>query len=392
MNRLIRLQAKKTKLVIGLISGTSVDGIDAILVRIRGSGTRTKFSQLAFYTHPYREGVRRLILKNSVAGSSSVEEITRLNFLVGELFAESAAGVVRRAGYQLSEVDLIGSHGQTIHHLPHPERFAGRVIRATLQIGDPSVIAKRTGVPTVGDFRVADVALGGEGAPLVPYVDFLLFRSTAKSRGLLNIGGIANLTILPKSCTLSDVRAFDTGPGNMVIDALMKKFYRKPYDKGGKLAMQGRASAPLLQKFAEHPFVKAKPPKSTGREEFGEDFVARMLKSGSALSKDELLATAAQLTGYCVYDNYRRFIEKKTKLDELIVSGGGAHNGAIMSGLHKYFRPVPVRKTDDYGISADAKEALCFALLANETIAGNPSNVPSVTGASKPTVLGKICL
>lgn len=392
MNRLIRLQAKKTKLVIGLISGTSVDGIDAILVRIRGNGTGMKFSQLAFYTHPYPKEVHQLILKNSVAGSSSVEEITRLNFLLGELFAEAAARVVRRAGRQLSEVDLIGSHGQTIHHLPHPEIFAGRVIRSTLQIGDPSVIAKRTGVPTVGDFRVADVALGGEGAPLVPYVDFLLFRSTAKSRGLLNIGGIANLTILPKGCTLRDVRAFDTGPGNMVIDTLMKKLYRKPYDEGGKLAMQGRTSTPLLRKLAEHRFVKTKPPKSTGREEFGENFVVGMLQSGSLLPRVDLLATAAELTAYCVYENYRRFIEKKTKLDELIVSGGGTHNGAIMRGLHKYFRSVPVRKIDDYGISADAKEALCFALLANETIAGNPSNVPSVTGAAKPTVLGKICL
>ena len=392
MNELIRLQGKKNKLVIGLMSGTSVDGIDAVLVRVSGSGSRTTFKQLAFRTYAYTSRVRQLILRNSVAASSSVEEIARLNFLLGELFADAAAHVVKSAGYGLSDVDLIGSHGQTIHHLPHPWKFVGKSIRATLQIADPSVIAKHTGVTTVGDFRVADVALDGQGAPLVPYFDFLVFRSRTKSRGLLNIGGIANITILPKNCTVGDVRAFDTGPGNMVVDALMKKFYHKPCDEDGKLAMQGKTSQSLLRKLAEHPFVRRRPPKSTGREEFGGKFVAHMLVLGSSLTKLDLLATATELTAYCVHENYRRFIEKKTKLDELIISGGGAHNKAITRGLQKYFSPVPVRRIEDYGISSDAKEALCFALLANETLAGNPGNVPAVTGARKPTILGKICI
>jgi anhydro-N-acetylmuramic acid kinase len=392
MNRLLRLQAKKSKLIIGLMSGTSVDGVDAVLLRVRGSGVQTTYKQLAFIAQPYPKVVRQAIIRNSIAGSSSVEGITRLNFLLGELFADAAARVAKSAGYRLSDVDLIGSHGQTIHHLPNVWRFAGKRIRATLQIGDPSVIAKRTGVLTVGDFRGGDVALGGQGAPLVPYLDFLLFRSLTKARGLLNIGGIANITILPRNCRLEDIQAFDTGPGNMVVDAVMNRLYHKTYDRNGKLAIRGRTSDSLLRRLADHPFVKKEPPKSTGREEFGEEFVKKILRFGSSLARQDLLATVAELTAYCVYENYVRFIEKKVKLDELVVSGGGAQNRAIMAALQKYFRPVLVKAIEEYGVSSEAKEAICFALLANETISGNPGNVPTVTGAKKRTLLGKICL
>jgi anhydro-N-acetylmuramic acid kinase len=392
MNRLLRLQGKKNKLIIGLMSGTSLDGIDAVLLEVGGSGIRTSYRQLAFISHPYPPGVREMILRNSTADSSSVEEIARLNFLLGEFFADAAAHVTTRAGRMLSDVDLIGSHGQTIHHLPNWWRFAGKRIRATLQIGDPSVIAKRTGIPTVGDFRVGDVALGGQGAPLVPYVDYLLFRSRTRSRGLLNIGGIANITILPQNCGLENVQAFDTGPGNMVIDALTERFYQKPYDKNGELAMRGKASRSLLRRLAEYPFLRRKPPKSTGREEFGEEFISQVLRRGASLTEQDLLATVTEFTAYSVYQNYKRFVEKKTRLDELVVSGGGAHNRAIIAGLQRYFNPVQVRKVGDYGISSDAKEAICFALLANEAISGNAGNVPAATGAKEPTLLGKICL
>jgi anhydro-N-acetylmuramic acid kinase len=392
MHQLLRLQGKKKKLIIGLMSGTSVDGIDAVLLRVGGSGTRTSYKQLAFISSPYPRNVREMILRNSSAHSSSVEEISHLNFLLGEFFADAAARVTRRASCKLSDVDLIGSHGQTIHHLPNPWRFAGKRIRATLQIGDPAIIAKRTGIATVGDFRIGDIALGGQGAPLVPYIDYLLFRSKTRSRGLLNIGGIANITILPKNCGLEDIRAFDTGPGNMVIDALTGRFYQQPYDKSGKFARLGKVSRSLLRRLGEHPFVRRKPPKSTGREEFGERFVSRVLRRGASLTKLDLLATVTEFTAYSVYQNYKRFVEKETRLDELVVSGGGAHNKAIIAGLRRYFSPVQVRIIEDYGISSDAKEAVCFALLANETIAGNPGNVPAVTGANKPTILGKICL
>jgi anhydro-N-acetylmuramic acid kinase len=392
MHRLLRLQGKKKKLIIGLMSGTSVDGIDAVLLRVAGSGTRTSYKQLAFISSPYPRNVREMILRNSSADSSSVEEIARLNFLLGEFFADAAARVTRRAGCKLSDVGLIGSHGQTIQHLPNSWRFAGKRIRATLQIGEPAVIAKRTGITTVGDFRVGDIALGGQGAPLVPYVDYLFFRSKTRSRGLLNIGGIANITILPKNCGVEDIQAFDTGPGNMVIDALTRRFYRQPYDKSGQFAMRGKVSRFLLLRLGEHPFVRRKPPKSTGREEFGERFVVRVLRQGAPLTKPDLLATVTEFTAYSVYQNYKRFVEKETRLDELVVSGGGAHNRVIMAGLQRYFTSIQVRTIEDYGISSDAKEAICFALLANETIAGNSGNVPAVTGASKYTILGKICL
>jgi anhydro-N-acetylmuramic acid kinase len=374
------------------MSGTSADGVDAVLLRVRRSGVRTAYKQLAFITEAYPSGVRQFIMRNSIADSGSVEEITRLNFLLGELFADAAARVAERAGHRLSDVDLIGSHGQTIHHLPNIWRSAGKRIRATLQIGDPSVIAKRTGVLTVGDFRVGDVALGGQGAPLVPYVDFLLFRSPTESRGLLNIGGIANITILPRNCRLEDVQAFDTGPGNMVVDAVVNRLYHKLCDKDGKLAIRGKTSSSLLRRLADHPFVREKPPKSTGRENFGDGFVNEVLRLGSSLAKQDLLATVAELTAYCVYENYKKFIEKKVKLDELIVSGGGTHNEAIMAGLRKYFKAIMIRKIEEYGIPSDAKEAVCFALLANETVSGNPGNVPGVTGAKERTILGKICL
>jgi anhydro-N-acetylmuramic acid kinase len=374
------------------MSGTSADGVDAVLLQVSGSGTRISYRQLAFISRPYPRNVREMVLRNSSANSSSVEEISRLNFLLGEFFADAAARVTRHAGYRLSNVDLIGSHGQTIHHLPNPWRFAGKRIRATLQIGDPAVIAKRTGVTTVGDFRVGDIALGGQGAPLVPYIDYLLFRSKTRSRGLLNIGGIANITILRKKCGLGDIRAFDTGPGNMVIDTLTRRFYQQPYDKSGKFAMRGKVSQSLLRRLGEHPFVGREPPKSTGREEFGERFVSRVLREGASLTKPDLLATATEFTAYSVYENYKKFVEKETGLDELVVSGGGAHNRAIIAGLQRYFTPIQVRTIEDYGVSSDAKEAICFALLANETIAGNLGNVPNVTGASKSTILGKICL
>lgn len=392
MHQLLRLQGKKKKLIIGLMSGTSADGIDAVLLRVNGSGTRTSFKQLAFISSPYPHDVREMIIRNSTPNSSSVEEISHLNILLGEFFADAAARVAERAGYRLSDIDLMGSHGQTIHHLPNPWRFAGKRIRATLQIGDPAVIAKRTGVITVGDFRVGDIALSGQGAPLVPYVDYLLFRSRIRSRGLLNIGGIANITILPKNCRRDDIQAFDTGPGNMVIDALTRRFYQQPYDKNGEFAIRGRVLRPFLLRLGEHPFVRRKPPKSTGREEFGERFVSRVLRQGASLTKWDLLATVTEFTAYSVYENYKRFVEKETGLDELVVSGGGAHNRAIIAGLRRYFTPIQVRTIEDYGISSDSKEAICFALLANETIAGNPGNVPGVTGASKPTILGKICL
>ena len=374
------------------MSGTSVDSIDAALVEIRGEGPSTRIRLIAFGMFPFSPKVRRLILENSLPGTGSVDAICRINVLLAHLYAGAVRKLARRAGYRLADIDLIGSHGQTVHHLPRAKRFFGTSIRSTLQLGDPSTLAKLTGIPTVGDFRLADMALGGQGAPLVPYVDYLLFRSRTKTRILLNLGGIANLTFLPRNCSPGQVVAFDTGPANMVVDGLARHLYRAPFDRGGRFALRGKADPGLLRRMMSHPFLKKRPAKSTGREEFGEAFLKSLLRQRNRLHRDDLLATAAAFTAASVADQYRRFVPKKPQLDEVLVSGGGVHNRAIMRCLAEEFAPVPVSAVDGIGMPADAKEAVCFAVLANETIAGQPSNLPRVTGARAATVLGKICL
>ena len=228
------------------MSGTSADGTDAALVRISGSGTSTRITQLAFDTYPYPAGLRKLVLDISVPGRGSVDLLCELNILIAHFFSDAVKKIARKARVKLSDIDLIGSHGQTVQHLPRPKRTFGKVVRSTLQIGDPSTIAKLTGIPTVGDFRVADMAVGGEGAPLVPSFDYLMFRSKTKNRILLNLGGIANFTALAKNCSVTQVQAFDTGPANMIIDALMMQLYRKKYDAGGRIALRGSIVPELL--------------------------------------------------------------------------------------------------------------------------------------------------
>jgi anhydro-N-acetylmuramic acid kinase len=374
------------------MSGTSADGIDAALVRITGSGPATRLKQLAFGSYRYPEGLREILLINSLPGSGSVDLVCDLNVLIAHFFADAVKSVVRKAHLPLSAVDLIGSHGQTVHHLPMAKRVFGTRIRSTLQIGDPSTIAQLTGIVTVGDFRPADMAADGQGAPLVPYFDFLMFRSKKKNRLLLNIGGIANVTALPKNCTIDDVMAFDTGPGNMIVDALMSRWYGKKFDNGGRTALKGEILPGLLLDLVSHSYFTKKPPKSTGRELFGASFLPRMEKLARTAKREDLLATATELTPFTVFDQYNRFIAARMKPDEVLVSGGGAHNRAMMEALRDYFRPVPVHRVESAGFSSDAKEAVCFAVLANETISEHAANIPQVTGARKPVILGKICL
>ncbi len=391
MHTLRQLLSTKTKLIAGLMSGTSVDSIDAVLVRVQGNGTATKYEELAFVSHPFPRGLKEYVLEQSRPGCGTVEALCALNIVLAHVFADAVNAVAHKAGVPLTSIDLIGSHGQTVHHMPAEQKLFGKKIRSTLQLGDPSTIAKLTGIPTVGDFRTGDMALGGEGAPLVPYFDYIAFRSRTKKRALVNIGGIANITVIPKKCTLDDVRAFDTGPGNMVIDGLMKKFYHKEYDDGGRIAATGQIIPALLDAMRRHTYFSVKPPKSTGREMFGELFISALLASARKAAPHDIIATATEFTAMTVYDQYRRFGAMKDKLDEVIVSGGGAKNPVLMDALHHYFYPASVTTMDAIGFSSDSKEAVCFAILANETIAGNPSNVPSATGASASAVLGKIC-
>jgi anhydro-N-acetylmuramic acid kinase len=378
-------------LVVGLMSGTSLDGIDAVLLRVRGNGASTRFVQLAYAEFPFPRGLRSALLKNSIPVTSRVDEIVRLNVVLGDLYAQAVARLARRAGVSLRSIDLIGSHGQTIQHLPRPVRIFGRTVCGTLQIGDPSVIAALTGITTVGDFRIADMAVGGQGAPLVPYFDWLVFRSRTRNRLLLNIGGIANITVLPRNCSQEQVSAFDTGPGNMVVDSLMHEFYGKPYDQDGRVATKGAVSLDLFGAMVRHPYLRLRPPKSTGREEFGEEFLRDLLRSAKGYDREDIVATASQFTAYAVFDGYRRFVGRRMKADEIIVSGGGARNRFFLDELRRYFPGSSIRPIDEFGISSDAKEAICFAILAHETIAGNAANLPRVTGARKRVVLGKIC-
>jgi len=374
------------------MSGTSADGIDAALVRVSGSGVGTHLTQLDFGTYPYPAGLRSLILENSLPGTGSVDLLCELNVVIAHFFADAVKKIARKARVQLSDIDLIGSHGQTVHHLPQLKRIFGKTIRSGLQIGDPATIAKLTGITTVGDFRTGDMAVGGQGAPLVPYFDYLMFRSKTKNRILLNLGGIANFTALPKKCSVEDVVAFDTGPANMVIDGLMLELYGRKFDRNGSIAQSGWVATDLLSELMTHPYFKQRPPKSTGREVFGKMILPKILKHRRTLEKEDLIATATRWTALSVFDQYKRFIEKRMSADEVLVSGGGAHNRSVMTGLQECFHPVPVKKIESIGFSSDAKEAVCFAVLANETICEHPSNVPRVTGASRPVILGKICL
>ncbi len=379
------------ELVIGLMSGTSYDGITAALVAIRGVGPATRVRLVAHETYPDSEGERSVIAELMDPATATVDKVCRGNVFLGELFAQAAIAIARKAGVPMSRVALIGSHGQTIQHLPEASVVCRRRIAATLQIGEPCVIAERTGVTTVADFRPRDMAVGGQGAPLVPYVDYLLFRHRSRGRVLLNIGGIANMTYLPPACPPSQVVAFDTGPGNMLLDALVSLFTkgRRTFDRDGTMAASGIVNDRLLRRLLRHPYLRQKPPKSTGREMFGGPFAERLLRE-SGLSHEDLLATATAFTAASIFDACKRFVQPQGRLDEIIASGGGCHNITLMRRIAEAFALTSVRTTDDFGIPVDAKEAVAFAILAHETMAGRPGNLPSATGARKAVVLGKI--
>lgn len=394
MKQLIELFKKEKKYVIGIMSGTSLDGVDVALVEIEGNSTFTKIDLVGFLEYPFPKGLKNMLLKNSVKESSNVEDLSQLNFLIPNVYFDAINALCENLNFSIDNVDLIGTHGQTIHHLPVKQEYLGYNISSTLQIGDPAVLAKLTDIITVGDFRTGDIALGGEGAPLVPYFDYILFHSHQSNRALLNIGGISNFTILNKELGLQEVLAFDTGPGNMLIDTLTKKLFNKDFDKDGEIARSGKFNDSFFKALvSKDSFIEKKPPKSTGREYYGERFLSELLHQFADVSKEDCLHTATMFTAYAIYRNYDKFVKYETEIDELIISGGGAKNKFLYECLTKEFGPdVELKIIDDIGVSADAKEAICFAVLANETISGNPTNIPRTTGASRPTVLGKICL
>jgi anhydro-N-acetylmuramic acid kinase len=321
-----------------------------------------------------------------------VDDICHYNFVLGEVFADAVIKLCSKSGISLGSIDLIGSHGQTIYHQPCGKRYGRRMIRSTLQIGEPSVIAQRTGITTVADLRPRDMASGGEGAPLVPYADYVLFKHDRLARAVQNIGGIANVTFLPGGCKQNDIVAFDTGPGNMVIDGIVHFITggRKRYDAGGKMAARGTVDKRLLSEMLRHSFFRRRPPKSTGREEFGADFAERIYRRADrkGLPDADIVATVTALTAKSIAQAYRQFLP--TMPDELILCGGGSHNRTLVEMLHAELSDVKMLSTDDFGISVDAREAVSFAILAWATIKGMTNNVPAATGAKRPVILGKI--
>jgi anhydro-N-acetylmuramic acid kinase len=347
--------------VAGLISGTSVDGIDVAVVDI-GDSIRV----VSTATIPYPDEVRDAILSVSNA-TTHTATIARLNFLLGELFAEALV----KSGVPTETIELIGSHGQTIFHEGEPVEFCGRKIASTLQIGEGAVIAGRTGITTISDFRTADMAVGGNGAPLVPFLDYRLFRHAELARVALNIGGIANITVIPANTAPDQVIAFDTGPGNMLMDALAP-----PFDRDGERARGGQVNHALLNRLLADPYYHRDPPKSCGREQYGADFVR---DTGIDI------ATATELTARTIAQAIARYPATR----EVIASGGGAHNGFLMERLAALIN-ARVTTTEEFGIGVDSKEAILFAVLAYETFHGRAGNLPSATGARKPAILGKI--
>jgi anhydro-N-acetylmuramic acid kinase len=387
MERLLRIYKKERRLVAGLMSGTSLDGIDVALVKIEGSGFNSRIEQVAFRTVGYEPSFRQDILAACRRDTSDVEMLCSLNFALGERFAAAVKEVCQENNVSVADLDLIGSHGQTVWHLPG---------NSTLQIGEAAVIAERTGVITVSDFRVRDVAAGGQGAPLVPYTEYLLYRDPLKTRLLQNIGGIANVTVLPAGGGPETIMAFDTGLGNMMIDCAVRVITdgRRQFDQDGEMAKRGNVDTTLLSELMAHPYLTQPPPKTTGREVFGDQFTADVVKTCLArgASAADIVATFTCFTAKSIADSYRRFIFADHQVDEVIIGGGGSHNQTLLDLLRYELPGIPVRTQEELGFSSDAKEAVAFAILANEAISGRTNNLPAVTGARAPVIMGKISL
>ena len=369
--------------VIGLMSGTSADGIDAALVNITGHGMRMAVKLIAFTSAPYTRTLQQHILRISESGMGT--DVCTLNVTLGERFAKTALSLIRQSGLAERDIHLIGSHGQTLYHHPRPPR------RSTLQIGEPSIIAERTGVTTVGDFRPRDMAAGGEGAPLTPYAHHVLFHHKSQSRLIVNIGGICNVTYLPSTARGGTIIAFDVGPGNMMINAAVTCLTdgKARQDTGGSIAAKGHVDPVLLASLLRHPFLKRRPPKSTGREQFGNTHVRPLILEAKKrkVTNADFIATLTTFTAQAVKTS-QHFLNGP--VDEIILSGGGTRNRVLVQAFRSAFPQTPVETTEAWGWDSKAIEAMAFAIMAYQTIHGTPNNLPTVTGARHPVVMGKV--
>ena len=384
-------RAREDHLLVGLMTGTSADGLDAALVRVRGHGLEARPELVAYRETPMEEALRREILTLAGAETLAPERLMRLDAALGERYAAAVTELLAERSLDPGAIDAIGCHGQTLRHLP---REAGGGEALSLQVGSAAVLAERTGIAVVSGFRQRDTAAGGEGAPLVPMADWWLFRSPEETRVLLNLGGIGNVTYLGRKAAASDVVAFDTGPANALLDGLVRlqSDGALRHDEGGAIAATGAVSEALLTELLADPFFTQPPPRSTGRERFGEHYAeqVRALGVGMGLSEEDVLATGVELIAASVHHAVERFLEPRGGVEAVFVSGGGARNATLMKALERRFARVPVRALDTLGIPGEAKEALAFALLAHLTLSGVPGNVPSATGATHGVVLGTV--
>lgn len=393
-----RIAGKTVRRAVGLMSGTSVDGIDAAVVEIMTVNAGIKIKLCAFENIPYSRSVRKKIMELFDVDTSTVDKLGYMNFLLGELFAQAALQVIKKAGLEAEDIDFIGSHGQTVYHQPQVSNEDGYDIRYTVQIGEGAVISARTGIPCVSDFRVADMAAGGQGAPLVPFTEYLLYSDEGKNVLLQNIGGIGNITIIPAGKNIWEISAFDTGPGNMIIDGLVQKTSkgRLLYDPGGEIAKKGTVNDSLLKRLINNPYFDAVPPKSTGRELFGKDYTEMvyqyMLENN--ISNEDGIATVTYFTAWSIADSYRRYIKPRCSADYIVLGGGGSYNNTLVNYIKTEMSAYNVQTytQEQLGYSSDAKEAIAFAILADYTVAAKTNNIPGVTGASKAVVMGKISL
>jgi len=402
-------QTAQAMLVAGVMSGTSADGVDVALVGIAPGSDADTTPSIQLIGHrgfPYTQELRERVLSAMDARAISVAELARLNWRLGDVYADCVAQTcteleVATPAAPLPQrpcLDLIGMHGQTLYHQSVTEEYAGTNVRATWQTGEPAVVRERLGVPVVSDFRPADLAAGGQGAPLVPMLDFCLFRSQTRGRVLLNLGGIANVTVLPAGANKQEIAAFDTGPANMIVDALMHALYGRAYDANGEIAAIGKPLTQVLNVLLQDPFFSAKPPKSCGREQFGSAFAERLrnLCEAAGASKADVIASAAEFTVQTViraFDNFcEPLLQREQAPVQLIVAGGGAHNSFLMERLRQESaqRGIAVFPAGELGIPVEAKESVAFALLAWLSWHGLPGNLPSATGAAHAVVLGRV--
>ncbi len=383
--------AREEHLIVGLMTGTSADAVDAVLVRFSGLGLEARHEIVAYRETPFEPALRREVLEVAAAAELAPERLMRLDAALGECFAAAVLELLAGARVDRGRIDAVGSHGQTVRHIP---RHRGDGQALTLQLGSAALLAEHSGLTVVSDFRTRDTAAGGEGAPLVPLADWWLFRSPDEARALLNLGGMANVTWLARGGSLSDVLAFDTGPGNAVLDALMslRSGGRETHDPDGAVAARGRVNEALLAELLEDPFFALPPPRSTGREHFGDGYAVQLLDLGRSLglSEEDVLATAVELTAASVAAGLQGFIVPRGRPDAVYVSGGGVRNRTLMRALERRIAGVSLQPLAVLGVPPEAKEALAFAFLAHQTLCGLAGNVPSATGAAHPVVLGHI--